>query len=169
MSIACGDRVEIKGCQDLDWIPRIISLEMARQLYMYRLANELRSEANLPPLPPDRVDDNIPVENRVSVATTSRLPLNIHDLSGCFAACESEMVRASLSTGSRVQGVALSGFAGKIGSKQLDGDGAQLPRLGRELASAAKLAGVAGIFHSAEMPASGISGTEVAEVSQPLT
>ena len=73
VSIACGDRVEIKGCQDLDWIPRIISLEMARQLHMYRLANELRSEANLPPLPPDRDDDNIPVENRVSVATTSQI------------------------------------------------------------------------------------------------
>ena len=34
VSIACGDRVEIKGCQDLDWIPRIIRLEMARQLHL---------------------------------------------------------------------------------------------------------------------------------------
>ena len=34
VSIACVDRVEIKGCQDLDWIPRIIRLEMARQLHM---------------------------------------------------------------------------------------------------------------------------------------
>ena len=169
VSIACGDRVEIKGCQDLDWIPRIISLEMARQLHMYRLANELRSEANLPPLPPDRDDDKIPVENRVSVAATSRLSLNIHDLSDRFVICESEMVRNSLSEGSRVQGVALPGFAGKIGSIRLDSDGAQLPRLGRELASAARLAGVAGIFHSDELPAYGISETEVAEVRQTLS
>ena len=169
VSIACGDRVEIKGCQDLDWIPRIISLEMARQLHMYRLANELRSEANLPPLPPDRDDDEIPVENRVSVAATSRLSLNIHDLSDRFVICESEMVRNSLSEGSRVQGVALPGFAGKIGSIRLDSDGAQLPRLGRELASAARLAGVAGIFHSDELPAYGISETEVAEVRQTLS
>jgi len=169
VSIACGDRVEIKGCQDLDWIPRIISLEMARQLHMYRLANELRSEANLPPLPPDRDDDKIPVENRVSVAATSRLSLNIHDLSDRFVTCESEMVRNSLSEGSRVQGVALPGFAGKIGSKRLDSDGAQLPRLGRELASAARLAGVAGIFHSDELPAYGISEIEVAEVRQTLS
>ena len=42
VSIACGDRVEIKGCQDLDWIPKIIRLEMARQLHFYRLANQLR-------------------------------------------------------------------------------------------------------------------------------
>ena len=169
VSIACGDRVEIKGCQDLDWIPRIIRLEMARQLHMYRLANELRADANLPPLPPDRTDDEIPVENRVAAAASSRLPLEIHDLSVCFEDCESEMVRDSLSAGSAVQGMALRGFAGRIGSKQLDGDGAQLPRLGRELASAARLAGVAGIFHSDELPAYGISETEVADVRQTLS
>ena len=38
----------------------------------------------------------------------------------------------------------------------MDDDDSQLPRLGRELASAAKLAGVAGIFHSDELPAYGI-------------
>ena len=58
VSIMCGDRVEIKGCQDLDWIPKIIRLEMARQLHFFRLANELRSEASLPPLPPNRKDGN---------------------------------------------------------------------------------------------------------------
>ena len=68
-----------------------------------------------------------------------------------------------------VQGTALPGFAGKMGSKQLDGDGAELPRLGRELASAARLAGVAGIFHSGELPAYGISETEVAGVRQALS
>ena len=40
VSIACGVRVEIKGCQDLGWIPKIIRIEMARQLHMYRLCNE---------------------------------------------------------------------------------------------------------------------------------
>ena len=58
VSIACGDRVEIKGCQDLGWIPRIVRLEMARQLHFYRLANELRERASLPPLPSDRENDS---------------------------------------------------------------------------------------------------------------
>ena len=75
VSIACGDRVEIKGCQDLDWIPRIIRLEMARQLHMYRLANQLRDEADLPLLPPDRRDDQIPVENRVARAVENRITM----------------------------------------------------------------------------------------------
>ena len=169
VSIACGDRVEIKGCQNLDWIPRIISLEMARQLHMYRLANQLRDEAALPPLPPNRDDDEVPVENRVAAAATSRLPLEIHDLSDLFANCESDVVRRSLGDGSVMQGVALAGFAGKLGRMETDSEGAQLPRLGRELASAAKLAGVAGIFHSDELPAYGITEPEVGAVRDSLS
>jgi len=168
VSIACGDRVEIKGCQDLDWIPRIIRLEMARQLHMYRLATELRSEAGLPSLPTDRSEDELPVENRVAAAAAARLPLDTNDLTEVFANCESEMVRKSLDTGSKVLAVSLSGFAGRLGSKQTDSEGAQLPRLGRELASAAKMAGVAGIFHSDELPAYGISSSEVEVVREAL-
>ena len=161
VSIACGDRVEIKGCQDLDWIPRIIRLEMARQLHFYRLANELRREAELPPLPPDREMDSKPVENRVELATSNRIPLEIHELTDLFSDCESEMVSSSIELGSSVLGVSLPGFSGHLGKKTPSEDGAQLPRLGRELASAAKLAGVQGIFHSDELPAYGIGPEEV--------
>jgi len=167
VSIACGDRVEIKGCQDLDWIPGIIRLEMARQLHFYRLANELRKEASLPLLPPDRADDSIPVENRVALAASSRIPLVIHDLTELFGACESAVIRESLIQGATVHGVALPGFSGKIGIKAEDANGAQLPRLGRELASAAKLAGVAGILHSDELPDYGISEEDV-DLVRPL-
>jgi len=169
VSIACGDRVEIKGCQDLDWIPRIISLEMARQLHMYRLARDLRSEAGLPPLSSDRSNDELPIENRVAAAAAAKLPFDTHDLTELFAKCDSEMVRNSLDSGSKALAVALSGFADKLGSKQTDGEGAQLPRLGRELASAAKVAGVAGIFHSDELPAYGISSSEVEAVRDSLS
>ncbi|MEC7707144.1 MAG: Glu-tRNA(Gln) amidotransferase subunit GatE [Candidatus Thermoplasmatota archaeon] len=169
VSLACGDRVEIKGCQDLDWIPRIIRLEMARQLHMYRLSCELRSEADLPPLPTNRAEDEVPVENRVAAAAAARLPLNNYDLSGLFKNCESEMIRNALSSGSKTLAVPLLGFAGKLGSKQTDTEDAQLPRLGRELASAAKVAGVAGIFHSDELPAYGISSSEVESVREALS
>ena len=54
VSIMCGDRVEIKGCQDLEWIPKIIRCEMARQLHFFRLANQLRANHGLPELSPDR-------------------------------------------------------------------------------------------------------------------
>ena len=169
VSIACGDRVEIKGCQDLDWIPRIIRLEMARQLHFYRLANELRQESSLPKLPPNREDDAIPTENRVQLAAINRIPLEISDMTEALSNCESELVRKSVDAGASVLGVALPGFSGKLGTKQLDQDGAQLPRLGRELASAARLAGVAGVFHSDELPDYGISESDVSTVRSILS
>jgi glutamyl-tRNA(Gln) amidotransferase subunit E len=169
VSIACGDRVEIKGCQDLDWIPRIIRLEMARQLHFYRLANELRSAASLPLLPPDREMDSKPVENRVHLAASNRIQLDFHELTEIFSECESEMVLSSLEAGSSVLGVPLPGFSGHLGKKTTDENETQLPRLGRELASAAKLAGVTGIFHSDELPAYGISAPEVDSVRSALS
>ena len=168
VSIACGDRVEIKGCQDLDWIPRIIRLEMARQLHMYRLANQLRDEADLPLLPPDRRDDQIPVENRVAKAVENRILMRIHDVTSSFDDCTSTMVERALARGSQVKAIILPGFAGKIGMKEMDEEGSQLPRLGRELASAAKLAGVAGIFHSDELPAYGIDQYQVDSIKSKL-
>ena len=168
VSIACGDRVEIKGCQDLEWIPRIIRIEMARQLHMYRLANQLRDEAKLPPLPPNRRDTEITIENRVAMAARSRVPMEFHDISESLLSCESSMVNNALSEGATPLAVRIPGFNGKLGSKSPDQEGAQLPRLGRELASAAKLAGGAGSFHSDELPSYGISEEDVITIRTAL-
>ena len=169
VSIACGVRVEIKGCQDLGWIPKIIRIEMARQLHMYRLCNELREEADLPQLPPDRRLDSKPVENRVALSALSRLPFKTQDMTEFFINSSSQMIQNSVKSGSVVLGLKLKGFAGKIGSKELDDEGSQLPRLGRELASSAKQAGVAGIFHSDELPAYGITDTDISNVRDTLS
>ena len=162
VSIGAGDRVEIKGCQDLDWIPRIIRLEMARQLHFHRLANELRTELGVESLPSHRDLDDEEIEASVAETVSKQLPFELQDVSAALAACESKMVAESLSSGEVVLGLSLPGLVGKIGTKNLDEEGAQLPRLGRELASAAKLAGVKGIFHSDELPAYGITAEETA-------
>lgn len=169
VSIACGDRVEIKGCQDLSWIPRIIELEMARQLHFYRLANELRSEMGLPILPNNRDDDDSEIEQNVAQEVSKKLPLNINDVSDLFSSCESKMVTSSLDSGGVMLALLLPGLAGKIGTKVLDSQGSQMPRLGRELAGAAKLAGVKGIFHSDELPAYGITQDYVDAVRENLS
>lgn len=160
VSIGAGDRVEIKGCQDLDWIPRIIRLEMARQLHFYRLANQLRAAQDLSPLPPHRNQDDSEIERKVAEKVDHLMPLELHDVTSKFDQCDSKMVHQSIESGAMVLGLSLPGLTGLLGSKQLDGEGAQLPRLGRELASAAKLAGVKGIFHSDELPAYGIGQKE---------
>ena len=161
VSIACGDRVEIKGTQDLDWVPRIIRLEMARQIHFYRLANDLRAADNLPKLPPNRDDDDDEIEGQVRSFVEKKFPFEPQDVSDEFATCTSSMIQQNLSSEGSIIGVSLPGLANSIGKKALDNDGSQLPRLGRELAGAAKLAGVAGIFHSDELPAYGITDSEV--------
>ena len=152
VSIMCGDRVEIKGCQDLEWIPRIIRCEMARQLHFFRLANQLREMHDLPLLPSDRREESESIEDRVS----ELLPLKLVDVSSRFTTCEAKRVKQGLAEKSVMLALPLPGFSGLIGTKEFDVDGAQMPRLGRELAGAAKLAGVAGVYHSDELPAYGI-------------
>jgi glutamyl-tRNA(Gln) amidotransferase subunit E len=152
VSIMCGDRVEIKGCQDLEWIPKIIRCEMARQLHFYRLANQLRSAHGLPMLSNDRRVESPSVQEEVSQI----LQLKLVDVSSAFMSCESKRVKSGLESNSVMLALPLPGFNGLIGVKELDADGAQMPRLGRELAGAAKLAGVAGVYHSDELPAYGI-------------
>jgi len=168
VSIACGDRVEIKGCQDLDWVPRIIRLEMARQLHFYNLSTELRVALKLPQLSSDRRDDETEVEAGVAAAVAAALPFEPVDLTEVFIDSESAMLRRGFQTGSRMLGVRLPHLAGRLGIKTLDAGGAQMPRLGRELAGAAKLAGVAGIFHSDELPAYGIESAAVASATAAL-
>jgi glutamyl-tRNA(Gln) amidotransferase subunit E len=156
VSVACGDRVEIKGCQDLGWIPKIVRLEMVRQVHMYRLANTLRQELNLPLLPTDRRLDDASMEAEVARAVEQHLPTELSDVTSVFSKCESRMVREGLDSEYKMIALKLPGFAGRFGTKTLDSEGSQLPRLGRELAGAAKLAGVRGVFHSDELPAYGI-------------
>ena len=169
VSLACGDRVEIKGCQDLNWIPRIIRLEMSRQLHFYRLANELRAMLNLSPLPPDRRSDDDQLEASVAASVAEHLPLNLHDVTSSFTSCESKMVAGGLAKGHVMLGLPLAGLNGKFGTKTMDKEGSQLPRLGRELAGAAKLAGVKGVFHSDELPAYGIEQDHVDGVRNTLS
>ena len=146
VSVACGDRVEIKGCQDLAWIPRIVRLEMVRQVHMYRLANELRSALDLPQLPQDRRLDDSEIESSVADEVAKHIALESTAVTTSFSSCDSRMVKQGLESGFVMLALPLPGFAGKIGSKELDSEGSQMPRLGRELAGAAKLAGVRGAY-----------------------
>ncbi len=157
VSIRCGDRVEIKGCQDLDWIPKIIELEMIRQWHFFQLANHLRTIHQLPLLSNDR---DVPSESVTSMVA-EKLPLKLVDVSTIFAQSNSSMVQNGLKKGHMMLALPLPGFSGLIGKKTIGMHGAQNPRLGREFAGAAKLAGVAGVFHSDELPAYGIEAEEV--------
>ena len=85
------------------------------------------------------------------------VPSEIRDVTSVLAASESKVVQAALKRGGKVLGWKLPGFAGSLKGK-----------LGPELAAHARIVGVAGIFHSDELPGYGIGPSEVAQVRSSL-
>ena len=79
------------------------------------------------------------------------------DLTPQFAASRSKVVQSALQKGGQVYGWPLPKFAGLLKGK-----------LGPELAAHARVAGVGGIFHSDELPAYGVSQSEVDRVRAAL-
>ncbi len=141
VSIGVGDRVEIKGCQDLRAVPRVIDMEVRRQLWVYYVAETLRERG----FNPDMVGEP-------------------QDVTDAFANCESKVVAGALRKGAKVMALVLPQWAGLIQGATKEG-----PRYGREFADHAKVrAGVKGVFHSDELPAYGITDVEVEGVRKAL-
>ncbi len=141
VSVAVGDRVEIKGCQDLRAVPRVIEAEVRRQLWMHHVRAELERRG----FGPGDVGEVV-------------------DVASCFEATEAKLVRGALKRKQTVLALPLGRWAGLIRGEAKDG-----PRMGREFADRAKVAaGVKGVFHSDELPAYGIADAEVEAVRAAL-
>ena len=141
VSIAGGARVEIKGVQELNLIPKIIEREAERQRKLLEIARELKRRG----------------------VVEAHLEFSPADVSEIFASTESKLVARVLKRGGSALAVRLPGFGGLIGGAKDE------PRLGSELAQYARVkAGVGGIFHSDELPAYGISAKEVESIAEKL-
>ena len=130
VSIACGDRVEIKGCQDLDQIPHIIENEMMRQFGMYAYANELRHRHGMDSLPPSRHDDESSSWSLNHDELMNAIPLEIVDVVEAWSTSNHDIIQRARDSGHAFLGVRLPGFAGLLAKK---GDliaGRPAPRLG---------------------------------------
>ena len=138
ISISDGSRVEIKGVQDLDLMPKMVENEVKRQLNLIQIIKELQSRG-------------ASVDN------------NIHNLNYIFEKTESKIITNAILKGGIVLAIKLEGFKGLIGKQVQPGR-----RFGTEIAAYAKKMGVSGIFHSDELPAYGITDEEVKEVSKRL-
>src|SRR5881409_917317 len=88
---------------------------------------------------------------------TRSVPTDVGNVTAVFRETESKVVRTALKKGGVVLGWALPGFAGLLKGK-----------LGPELAAHARIAGVAGIFHSDELPGYGITQSELDTVRKSL-
>lgn len=136
ISIAEGARVEIKGVQNLDLMPKMVENEVKRQISLLEIKDELQNQ-------------NAEVND------------GIFDVSKIFENAESKIISRTLSKNGVVLVIKLTGFAGLIGKEIQPGR-----RLGTEMAGYAKKMGVSGIFHTDELPAYGITQKEVDEVAK---
>ncbi|WP_048189734.1 Glu-tRNA(Gln) amidotransferase subunit GatE [Methanobacterium sp. SMA-27] len=138
ISIAEGARVEIKGVQDLDLMPKMVENEVKRQLKLIEIMKELQSR--------EATVDN-----------------EIHNLNKIFEKTESKIISKALSKGGNVLAIKLGGFKGLIGKEVQPGR-----RFGTELAVYAKKMGVSGIFHIDELPAYGITDVDIERIANHL-
>ena len=138
ISIKDGARVEVKGVQDLDSMAQLVENEVKRQINLIKIKNELQSRK-------------------------AQVCEELHDIKEIFSATESKIVSKAVSSGGVVFTIKLKGFKGLIGREIQPGR-----RFGTELAGYAKKMGVAGIFHTDELPAYGISQEELEAINQSL-
>ena len=88
VSIKNGNRVEIKGAQDLNLIPKTIELEVMRQVKLLEIKKEIKKV---------------------------KLDSKIYDLTSLFEKTESSVIKNSLDKDGAVYGIKLNNFNGFIG------------------------------------------------------
>jgi glutamyl-tRNA(Gln) amidotransferase subunit E len=123
-----GARVEIKGVQELRLLHRYAEVEEERQRVLLVVQRSLAERRAGPP---------------------EGLPLDVSD---ALHGTASGALGDALGKGGRVIALGLPGFGGLLKSPTGTDE-----RLGRELADAARAAGLRGLFHSDEVPAQGIT------------
>jgi len=136
ISIPNGARVEIKGAQDLGLLPTYVRNEMERQRSLIEIKGLLEGRK------------------------AKQVVVSAEDITSLLKGSRSKVIVSALSKGGKVFAAPLPLFAGTLRS----GD-AKL-RLGAEMAQYARSHGVAGIFHSDELPAYGITAEEVQAIKE---
>ena len=143
ISIRGGALIEIKGVQELDLLPKVVELEVIRQLHLLRLRDELKRRG-------------------ASEEDLRRAP--IRDVTHIFSKTRSKILRRKIERGGVVLALKLKGFGGLLKLEPAPGI-----RLGAEFAGRARAwSEVEGIFHTDELPGYGISGEEVEKLRKEL-
>lgn len=137
-----GALIEIKGVQKLELISKVVENEVGRQLALTGISKELRKRN----------------------ATQDHLREEFYDVTDIFQDSLCRLIREALEKGHIVLALRLPKFFGLLGIELQTG-----LRLGTELAHRARFwSGVGGIFHTDELPAYGMSESEVLELRRRL-
>ncbi|HEU97679.1 MAG TPA: Glu-tRNA(Gln) amidotransferase subunit GatE [Fervidicoccus fontis] len=143
ISIAGGEKVEIKGVQELDLLPKAVALEAMRQKRLLELREELRRRG---------------IDKEDIIFT----PV---DVTNILKSSKSKVVEKNLSKpGGKALAILLKKFKGMLGYELQPNR-----RFGTELADYARFYGdVKGLFHGDELPGYGITEDEVRKVYDAL-
>jgi glutamyl-tRNA(Gln) amidotransferase subunit E len=137
VSIAGGAKTEIKGVPDLSLIPKVIEYEVARQVNLLKIAEELMRRG------------------------VQKVELSTADVTAAFANSKSKIVRRVLDAGGKVIAVKAPGLQKLLGFEVQPGR-----RLGTELADYVRAwTELGGLLHSDELPGYGITAEEVRDVA----
>lgn len=138
ISVAGGSRVEVKGFQDLRFLPKLVEYEVIRQLSLLEIKDKLPR----------------------SIA----FPKKLTDITHIFKDSESSIIKNALSDNGVVLAIKLPGFAGLIGKEIQPGRRLGTEFSDR----AKVKAGVGGIFHSDELPKYGITDNDIKKLRKEL-
>ncbi|MCU0851940.1 MAG: Glu-tRNA(Gln) amidotransferase subunit GatE [Thermoplasmata archaeon] len=139
ISISGGARVEIKGAQDLRLLHIYVEEEVKRQLALLDIKKTLRDRG------------------------ARKAEPEIRDLSGLLRETKCKVLKGALDAEGKILAVKLPKFANTLGPTEN-----KVKRLGPEMASHARVAGVKGLFHSDELPGYGMTMAEVEDVRSAL-
>jgi len=142
ISIRGGALIEIKGVSKLELVSKVVEYEVQRQLNLLKIRDELRSRG----IVKEAIGDDL------------------IDVTHLFKESSCKVIRAAIDRNGIVYAVKLPKFNGLLKTELAPGI-----RLGTEMADRAKFWGrVGGIFHTDELPAYGISASEVDALNRAL-
>ncbi|PKP57055.1 MAG: Glu-tRNA(Gln) amidotransferase GatDE subunit E [Candidatus Altiarchaeales archaeon HGW-Altiarchaeales-1] len=146
VSIEGGARVEIKGCQELNLIPKILEYEIKRQEMLIAVREELNARGT----------------------KSEQLGENFIALCEIFKNTQCTIIKSAIENQKVCYGVKLKNFSSLLGSKFCGIS--KEPRLGKEISRYVKTGTkLKGLFHSDELPNYGISEDEIKEVRKILS
>ena len=139
ISIARGARIEVKGVQKLEDIPKIIENEVIRQLNLIKIAEEL---------------------SKRGISKSMIKNESFTEVTKIFKDTRCKFIQNAIKRGEKVYAIKLPGFNGLLGTKVV-GD----RTLGKEFAERVSFwSGLKGILHTDELPKYGISKKEVEDL-----
>ncbi len=141
VSIKDGALIEIKGVQELDLLPKVIELEVIRQIHLLKIREELKKRGVS--------EDEVRQEQ-------------VRDVTEVFSKTKSKILKRKIQRGGAVLALRLRKFGGLLGLEAAPGI-----RLGAEFAGRARAwSEVEGIFHTDELPGYGITAEEVEKLRE---